>query len=444
MALAIVNGDIYTGVDDGRIIKNGYIGINNQNIELVTEDSVEINNFIEKYKGSLETIDASGKIILPGLVNAHTHSAMTILRNYGSDRVLHDWLFNKIIPKEQLLTEDDVYWGTMAAQLEMVKSGTTAFADMYFNMDAVAKAIVDGGLRANIAAPPLSNDWSTGSRKTKSNISYAENFINKWNGACDDRITTYVELHSVYLYDTSMLNINVQIAKDKGVGIHIHLHETAKEVEDCITENGIRPIELLLQKGVFDVPVLAAHCVVMTDGDIQILKDKNVNVAHNPTSNLKLASGIAPVFKMLNNQINVALGTDGCASNNNLNLFEEMHLTALLHKGIEKDPTILNARQVIKMATQNGAKAIGFGETVGTIKAGMAADIIIVNCSEIHMTPVNDIEAAIVYSMQASDVETTIVNGKILMKNRIATILDEEMIKYKINSIANRLGLNKS
>ncbi|MDR0287729.1 MAG: amidohydrolase [Clostridiales bacterium] len=437
MAILIENGCVY--IDKDNIIANGYVGITDGKIDFISSDRSDADNFIVKYGNGLERIDASNKVIISGLVNSHTHTPMVILRNYGSDRTLQDWLFNKIIPKEQLLSEDDVYWGSLAAQAEMIKSGTTAFADMYFYMDSIAKAVADSGMRANLCVPVLTNDWSSGKKVTKEIISQAKEYLRNWNNSNSGRIKTYVELHSTYLYDAAKLYNNIETAKEMNTGIHMHLHETIKEVTESVSEFGKEPIEMLEELGAFNVPVVAAHCVHMSETAMGIITKYNVNVAHNPTSNMKLASGFCPVPEFLRRGINVALGTDGCASNNNLNMFEEMHITALIHKGYTLNPTVLKAYEVITMATENGAKAIGFGDICGKLEVGRAADIIIVKLSGTHLTPLNDLESAIVYSMQGQDVDTVIVNGKILMKKRQFRYLDEELIMAKVRSIAKRI-----
>lgn len=437
MPIVIRDALIYKHQQGGALL-NASIIIKGNKIFKITQDKNEVRKFIDE-NPDVEVLSGKDKIVLPGLVNAHTHSPMSVFRNYASDRSLHDWLFNMIIPKEQLLTEDDVYWTSLASQAEMIRSGTCAFADMYFHMESIVRAVRESGMRANLTVMPLSNKWDEGGRHTISNAQEAISLYKKYND--DEMIKIYTELHSVYLYDIDMIHVNVEIARELDTGIHIHLHETEKEVYDCLKEHNKRPIELLREKGVFTRPVIAAHCVIMNDNDIQILKEDNINVCENITSNLKLVSGMPRIPEMLDRGVNVALGTDGCASNNNLNMFEEMHISAIVHKNQMKDPTVMPAHRVVEMATKNGYDAIGFKDRAGDVSEGLLADLIMVDVSGIHYAPINEVAACIVYTMQASDVDTVIINGKTVMKNKSLVTIDEELLKHKVRTVAKRLGL---
>ena len=368
MNILIKNATIITSNKNNMVINNGFVFIQGRFIKFlgIDNDKDRLKELSEKAD---KIIDAKDYIVLPGFVNSHTHSPMTLLRNYGSDLNLQEWLHTKIFPKESLFTEEDVYYGSMLGIAEMISTGTTCFADMYYMMDNIASAVQDSGIRSNIAVGPFSNDFSSGKRVTTHNFEYVDEFINNWHNAADGRIKTSLEVHSTYLYDISVLPLASEYASKKGVGIHIHLHETKKEIEDSLNEYNKRPIEICRDAGIFDVPVFAAHCVHLDDNDINILFNNHVSIVHNPTSNLKLASGIARIPDIMDKGINVAIGTDGASSNNNLNMIEELHLTAILHKGVTGDPKVIDAATAIMMGTCNGGKALGF-DNIGSWSRG--------------------------------------------------------------------------
>lgn len=420
MAILIKNVAVYT--DEG-IKKYKYLCIENDKIKYLTDNSELADSFLKENNKSIE-INAENKLIMPGLVNTHTHSPMTALRNVGSDLPLHRWLFEEIFPREAKFAPEAIYYGSLLGQIEMIRSGTIEFTDMYPAFDSQARAVEESGLRASLSVELLHNDWSTGKRITSEAFKDGEEIIKKWRGKADGRITLLSEIHSVYLYDTAFLKDVVGFSKSNNIGINMHLQETEKEVTDSLNELGVRPVEFFESIGAFDVPVTAAHCVYMTEEEMQVLKNRNVLAAINLTSNLKLASGIPDLPKMLEIGVNLGFGTDGTASNNNLNMFEEMHLAGILYKGLYKDPTLVSPRQVIKAATL-GRK----------IKEGEKADMIMIDMSAPHLHPINDIDALIVYAMQGSDVDTVIVDGKILMQNREIMHLDEEKIIYEVDNI---------
>ncbi len=428
--LIIKNIDILTMDDANMLINSGYIGIKDGKISLVSDS-------LPNGLHSKQEIDGRGKIAMPGLVNAHSHSAMTLMRNYADDIALESWLFNNIFPIEAKLTENDVYWGTMLGIVEMLKSGVVAFADMYMFMDEVARAVTETGIKANICKSPI-QFFEGGELKRLDKSQGTIDYYNKYHNFADGRIKVFVEIHSTYMFDEKTLKNAAALAKQLNTGIHIHLLETVAEVESSKRDYGMTSVEICKNTGVLDVPVLAAHCVHMTDSDLEIIKAMGCSIAHNPTSNLKLGSGIARVPQMLEMGINVCLGTDGAASNNNLNMFEEMNLAALIHKGVAMDPQLMNANTVLKMGTCNGAKALGFGDS-GIIKQGMKADIILVDTDKPHFYPKNNPMSAIIYSAQASDVDTVIIDGKIIMQERLFKSIDEEKIKFEVDSLSNKL-----
>lgn len=421
MAIIIKNAEIY--------MKNDIVGyhalcIGDGKIQAITNDPEQIDSFIRKYENKVDILDGREKLVMPGLVNTHTHSPMTLLRNIGSDLPLENWLFDEIIPREGKLTPRDIYYGSLLGQIEMIRSGTVSFIDMYEPLETIAEAVSKSGLKAVLSVAALHNDWSSGNRITEKCFEHAENLIKRWNGGENGRIRLACEIHSVYLYDHRLLKEVVSFAKEQALGINMHLHETQKEIRDCMEATGMRPVEFFESIGAFDVPVMAAHCVHTEPKDLKILRNHRAAVSVNITSNLKLASGVPPLPELLAAGIRVGLGTDGCASNNNLNLFEEMHLAGILYKGLSGDPTAVSPEQAIGAAT--------FGSE---IREGVDADLILIDMAAPHLTPVNDIKSVIVYSMQASDVDTVIVAGKILMQNRELKNLDEERIIYEVKHV---------
>ncbi len=426
----IKNAELITNDESKPLITNGYIGIKDGRIDFISDS-------LPENAEAREVIDGRNKIAMPGLVNAHTHSAMTLMRNYADDLALEKWLFDNIFPVEAKLTDKDVYWGTMLGISEMLKSGITAFADMYMFMDEVARAVTETGIKANLCKSPV-QFFEDGQLKRLDASQGAIDYYNKYHNSANGRIKVFIEIHSVYLFNENTLRNAAKLAKQLNTGIHIHLLETLSEVESSKKDYGMTSIEICRETGVLDVPVMAAHCVHLNDSDLRIMKEKKASVVHNPTSNLKLGSGIARVPEMMDMGINVCLGTDGAASNNNLNMFEEMNLAAILHKGVAMNPQLMKAHDVLRMGTVNGARAIGFDDT-GILSEGMKADIILVDTDKPHFYPKNDPMAMIVYSAQAADVDTVIVDGNILMKNREFTHIDEEKIKFEVDTLAKRL-----
>lgn len=368
---------------------------------------------------AVQLIEAGGKLVIPGFVNAHTHAAMTLLRSYADDLPLHTWLTQKIWPVEARLTGDDVYWGTMLAIVEMIRAGVTTFADMYFFMDHVARAAAESGMRAVIAPGMFDrSDWNE-------QIEAVRLLAEAWHGGANGRIHVMLGPHAPYSALGGFKAVT-KAAKELGLRVHIHLSETRKEVDDTLREHGITPIALAEREGLFEVPVLAAHCVHVTPEDLEIMARAGVAVAHNPTSNMKLGSGRAPVQAMLDHGILVALGTDGTSSNNNLDLLEEARLAAFLAK-MEGDPSQLPAPVCLDMATINGARALGL-ENVGALKPGFAADIAIIDTSGPHWVPPHDPCANLIYSASSRDVETLLVAGELVMERGVLRTVDEERI----------------
>ncbi len=382
-----------------------------------------------------EIIDCREKLITPGLVNAHTHAAMTLFRSYADDMALMDWLQKKIWPAEANLTADDVYWGTQLAIAEMLASGTTAFADMYFFMDQVATACVDTGMRASLARGLIEVDGPMQDARFEEN----EQLYVDYHGAENGRLTVMLGPHAPYTCPPECMKKVISLSERIGAEIHVHLAETQWEVEQCQKKYGKSPVALLNDLGVFERGTLAAHCVWVSPADISILAEKKVRVVHNPSSNMKLASGAAPVAAMLKAGVAVALGTDGATSNNNLNMLEEVRLASFLQKLHLMDPTVLPARQVLQMATQGGAAAIGQADSLGKIEPGYKADLAIYKMTATHWHPQHDLASMLTYAAAASDVSHTIVDGRLLYQEGQFTTLDIEKVKAEAGARGLRL-----
>lgn len=419
MDILIKNGRVLTMNPEREIIKGGDVAIEGNQIAEVGKDLGESADTV---------IDARGKAVLPGLVNTHTHLSMTLMRGFADDLPLIKWLKHKIWPLEENLTGKEAYAGAMLGCLEMIKSGTTCFADQYFFMDKVAQAVEKSGLRGMLSYGIIENgDPEKREKEIKKGTELVENF----HGAANNRILTMYGPHSPYTCSTECLKEVKKLAEKKDVGIHIHLAESDEDIENTMEFQGERPVKHLAEIDFLGSDVLAAHCVKLTDEEIEIMNENNVNISHNPISNLKLASGMAPINQYLEENMSVGIGTDGCASNNNLDMFEEMKTCSLIHKIRENDPTVVSALETLEMATLGGAKALGLQDSIGSLEPGKKADIITVNLKKAHLTPLHDVVSHLVYSAKGHDVDTTIVDGKILMKNRKVLSLEEK------NAIAN-------
>ena len=343
-----------------------------------------------------KVIDGSGMVALPGLINTHTHLAMTLFRNYADDMKLEDWLFKKIFPLEDKLMGEDVYYGSKLGLIEMIKSGTTCFLDMYFFVEDTLKAINESKIRACISRGLTSGEGED------AKIQEVRDLYGKYNDY-EGRIKIMVGPHAVYTCSEDFLKKCLNLTKELNTRLHIHLNESKNEVEESLKAHGKSPIEWVDYLGLLEVPTIAAHCVWLNENDMNILKNKNVNVAHNPVSNLKIASGIANIYKMQKEGINVCLGTDGAASNNNLNMFKDLNIASLLSKGLNLEPVATTAYETLEMATINGAKALGLEDLIGTLEVGKEADIILIDFNKPHLKPKNNVISSLVYSAFYSD-----------------------------------------
>ncbi len=394
----------------------------------------------KKPEGFLEekVIDGKDRLAIPGLVNCHTHSYMSFMRNVADDLSFMDWLFGSIDPIEQQMTDEDTYWGACLAIIEMMKSGTTCFNDMQMNIHQTTRAVKESGMRAVISRGLIgSGNDEAGQMRLRQ--AYEER-----DAAADcERLSFMLAPHAPYTCDEDFMRIVSEEAKKNHMGIHVHLSESESEIAQIKEKYGCSPIEMADRNGLFDVPAIAAHCVQITESDMEILKEKNVSVVTNPASNMKLGNGFAPVPEMLEKGINVCIGTDGAASNNSLNLFHEMSLLALIHKGVKRTPQCISAKENIRIATINGAKALGLEKEIGSLEVGKKADIAILNLNSPSLTPRNNLIAGLSYSANGSEVETVIIDGKITMENRKILTMDEDLVYKKINEIIVRLGLDK-
>lgn len=435
---------VYTG-GDSEIIRNGYVVVAGSEIiyvgDSLHEAADEADSFRESATGATadgkgfdDTVDLKNMLLMPGFVNTHSHLPMTLMRGYGENLPLQEWLFNRIFPFEACMNDDAGYVGTVLGLAEMLRFGTVSVTDAYDLPMGRLRAIEEAGIKASISRMATKAEGY----KYKDSPAHAEfmEIMKSHHNACDGRIKIHVGIHAEYTTDEEWVQDMANTAKEYGVQMELHLSETKKEHEECKgRRGGLTPAEYMCKNGVFDVPCTAAHCVFVEDKDIEIFREKGVTVAMNPTSNLKLGSGIAPLKKFLERGVRVTLGTDSVASNNNLNPLKEMNLAALLTKGINNDPSLVGTKDIIRAATINGFASQGRMDC-GEIKVGNRADFIVVDIDQPHMYPRHDIETNIVYSMQGSDVVMTVVDGKVLYKNGEFMTIDVEKAQYDVTKQA--------
>nr|WP_326165295.1 amidohydrolase [uncultured Oscillibacter sp.] len=430
MKLLLRHCDILAAGETGfRSLKDAYLGIDGDTIDYIGTE--------EPKAAYDQTKDMSGRLLLPGLINCHGHSPMVLLRGVGSDLPLQEWLFEKMMPIEDRLTAEDIRAGNALALLEMISTGTTSYSDMYFEPQTAAENAIAAGIKANLSRPVQCFDKDE---------RYEDNFrarqsiqlFKDFHGAAEGRVRIDFAIHAEYTCFEHIVRPYSAACKELGGRMQVHLSETKKEHDECVAKYGKTPARWFCDLGTFDSPTAAAHCVWVTEEDMALMLEKGVSPIHNPTSNMKLGSGYAPVQRMLDLGLNVALGTDGAASNNNLNLMEELHLAAVLHNGYHRDPTILKPAQLLAMATRSGAKLQGREDT-GELAVGKKADIIALDLTKPHMYPDLDPMALTVYSAQGSDVAMTMVDGKILYENGEFLTLDADKILYEAKAAVKRL-----
>jgi len=431
--LLVAGGTVVT-MDAGRhVYEDGAVAVRGDQIVAVGFRK----DLAAKYAAA-RTIDTQGKLVMPGLINGHTHVPMTLLRGIANDLNLQDWLTGYIFPAEaRNVNEEFVVWGTRLALLEMIRGGTTTFADMYYYEDAVARETKAAGMRGLLGEAIL--DFPVPGYKTvPEGLAYSEEFLKHWQG--DPLVRAAVAPHSIYTASEKTLRDSFALARKYSAPVMLHLSETKKELKDSRAKNGGSPVVYLDRLGLLGPDVLAAHCVWLDGGDIALLARHDAGCVHNPSSNMMLASGVAPVIEMREAGLRLGLGTDGpSGSNNDLNMMEEMDLAAKLQKVTRMDPRVLSAEQVLGMATIEGARALHMEKEIGSLQAGKKADLIVLNLGVPHAVPVYDIYAQIVYALKASDVETVLIAGRPVMENRRLWTLDEAEIIAKARAYGERV-----
>ncbi|MFC2117046.1 amidohydrolase [Bacteroidota bacterium] len=382
-------------------------------------------------------LNGGNKLVMPGLINTHTHSAMSIFRGYADDLRLEEWLEKFIWPAEaKFINSENVYLGALLSIMEMIRSGTICFTDMYFFEDEVAKASIEAGFRVLLGEAILDNP--TPNKKTpEEGLEYTIELINKYKN--EELVSVSVAPHAIYTCSTDKLKKIRNISEENNCLVQIHLAETQYEFDTCLKETGHTPVSYLNSLGLLNSRLIASHCNILTDEDIKLLSNNKAKVSHNPQSNMKLASGMAPVIKLLDNDICIGLGTDGAASNNNLNMFKEIAMVAKLHKIFSKDPTQIDAKTAVRLASINSAKVLGMDSYTGSIEKGKKADMIIIDLNQTNLVPLYNIYSQLAYSMESCNVDTVIVNGKILMENRKLLTIDEELIITEVKKISKKI-----
>ncbi|MBR5754335.1 MAG: amidohydrolase [Erysipelotrichaceae bacterium] len=418
MSILFKNAAVLTRNDGNyEVLKDAYLGVDGKVIDFIGTDRPDRHYDEEK--------DFSNRLLMPGLVNSHTHTPMVFLRGIADGLPLDKWLNERVFPIEAKLTAEQIRVSSYYAILELLAGGVTSFTDMYFFPEETAQAVKDSGIKANINKYILCFDDNQ--TIEESMIPASLDFYNKYHNTCDGRLKVDFSIHAEYTNKPHIVKEYSRLCKENGAIMHIHLSESKSEVEGCIERYHKTPVEWFEELGTFDSPTCAAHVVWPSDSDLDILKKHGVSVVHNPSSNLMIGSGICPLRKILDKGINVGLGTDGTASNNNLNMFEEMHLAAIVHNGVNHDATNIQSHEVVDMATVNGAKLQGRFDT-GVLKEGNLADIIAIDMSAVHLYPVFDYLSILTKSVQGSDVCMTMVDGKILYEDGKYLTLDEDKI----------------
>jgi 5-methylthioadenosine/S-adenosylhomocysteine deaminase len=430
----IILGDYIVSMNaSASVIENGAVAVDDGLI-LAVGTAADI---MAEYNAA-ETLAGNNRIVMPGLVNGHSHAAMTILRGVADDLALMDWLTNYIFPSEvQFVDSELVRIGTELACWEMIRGGTTTFVDMYYFPDTIAETVDACGMRALISATVI-DQRSPDAENASDSIQKGIGFIKRWQGK-NSRITPILGPHSNYTLNAEQLQATREAANEYGVNISIHILESPFELQYSKDTYGMTGVEFYNSIGFFDGPTIAAHMVWPTDAEISILAERQVGVIHNPTSNMKIAAGIAPVAAMLQAGVRVGLGTDGAASNNDLDMWEEMRLASFLQKVDRMDPTVLPAPTVLNMATHGGAVAIGLGDTIGSLEVGKRADIIQVAFDDVHHVPTYDVVSHLVYVTDEQDVSTVVVDGKVLMRDREMLTIDTDRVRVEANALAAKI-----
>jgi len=433
--LIIVGGKALLMDERKTVWENAAIAIHKSSIIAISDKT----DLAKKYCAK-KTIDAHNSLIIPGFVNCHTHAAMTCFRGIADDLELMDWLNNYIFPAEaKNVNKNLAYWGTMLGCAEMIKSGTTTFCDMYIFEDETARAAKQAGLRC-LVGEVLFDFPSPNAKTPAEGLSYTRMLLEKWGN--DPLVNIIVEPHAFYTCSPSLLTDAKKLADEFNAPVGIHLLENKAEREQLQEKFGKGAVSYLRDIGYLGDKLIAFHCVCLDDKDINLFARHNCMVVHNPASNMKLASGIAPVPDMLKAGVTVGLGTDGCASNNNLDMIKDMSLAAKLHKVTRLDPTVMDAQTVVRMATIEGAKTLGMDKITGSLEIGKKADLIIMGLNKPHLTPLYNEYSQLVYAASGADVDTVIINGKVVMENRKLLTIDENEVMQKVREIA--VGVKES
>ncbi|CDZ74998.1 ATZ_TRZ_like [Peptoniphilus sp. ING2-D1G] len=413
----------YIDVKNECVIDNSNIYIEDNKVSKVDKD-IKID--------ADDAINCENKLAIPALINAHTHLGMTMMRNYADDLDLNSWLNDKIFPLEAKLTGEDIYYASLLSIIENIRSGVSTVCDMYDAMHRVADGVIESGIRG-IITKGLTDITGDPEKKIDDTIRLYKDYHNKAN----ERIKVMPSPHAIYTCSTEFIKEIIDISKSFDSVLNMHISETKKEIYDCIAKHEKRPIEYLDDLGLFDLRVIAAHCTHLNEEEIDFISEKEFYPVYNPTSNLKLASGFTDIKYMLEKNVCVTLGTDGSSSNNNQDMFEEMHIGAIVNKALKEDPKAVKAIDMLKMATINGAEA--FNINIGEIKEGKLADIALINLNSLNFVPKNNLISAICYSANSKDVSDLIVDGKFIMRNKEILTLDEEKIKNKVRELTKDL-----
>lgn len=383
-----------------------------------------------------ERIDGTGLLAIPGLVNAHTHTYMSVMRNIADDLSFSDWLMGTIEPIEDRLEPQDAYWASLLSQIEMIRGGVTCFSDMQMHVGQTTRAVTESGMRAVICRGLVGDSRDPGDFRLAEALRERDQYL-----GCG-RLTFMLGPHAPYSCTPEYLGMVADAASDLGMGIHIHIAESQFETDTIRGRYGKTPVEYVRDAGVFHVPTVAAHCVRVSDSDMAILAENGVSVVTNPASNMKLGNGFAPVPEMMESGINVCIGTDGAASNNAQSMIREMGLLTLIHKGTHGTPQCVSAEEAFRMATANAAKALGL--PIGSIEVGRKADIALIDLTAPSLTPLGDPVAALSYSANGSEVDTVIIDGQVVMRHREMLTVDEERVRHEIGRTCDRLGLSRA
>lgn len=403
----------------------------------VTDDIISaVDGKLHEEEGT-RVIDCTNLLLMPGLVNCHTHAYMTLFRNCADDIPFNEWLFESIDPMEGRMVPEDAYWGSMLAAAEMIRSGTTSYLDMHMHIHENARAAADSGLRAVLTRGLTGDVCDEGGPRR---LREAKEEMERWSGT--ERLSFMLAPHAPFTCTEKYLRMIAEEAEKLGTGVHIHIAESDGEIGMIKEQYGRTPVEFIESTGLMRRHMVAAHCVKLTDSDMDILKENSINVVTNPASNMKLGNGFAHIPEMEKRGINLCIGTDGAASNNTLNMFREMGILSLIHKGTHRDAVSTGAQEVLRYATCGGAKALFPGEGIGQIKPGMKADLILLKLDEPSFVPDNNTVSALVYSVTGAEVQTVMVDGRILMENRKLLTIDEERVYFEAAKRAKRLRGN--